>query len=142
MPRDRCRRSTIRESTAALALLVSMALVGCASDVQRARELDDAAGSWAATLSLICEQWAAEEVPSHFVDSSTSAAAKALAPERARVAAALGHDAVRAADRVLIALPQLKNAVRRGDRAGAAALTRALAAAAPATPTPPVARPQ
>jgi hypothetical protein len=129
--------------------IVTVLLAGCCgaaacgeSHDVRAAELRDAAGSWAATLRLVTEEWTRGALPSHFVQSTTSVATTELQSAARLVRFTVGDAASAPADEVLARVPLLNEAVARGDRAAAMEIVRALASAVPPKPTPPVARPR
>jgi len=129
--------------------IVTVLLAGCfgaaacgkSQDVKVA-ELHDAAGSWAATLKLVTEEWTRDALPSHFVQSTTSVAMTELQRAARRVRSTVGAAASGPADEVLARVPLLNEAVARGDQAAAMDIVRALVSAVPPKPTPPVARPR
>jgi len=153
MGRSRCRAEgyagcsapSVRFRTAIVTVLMACGLAAAAcgeSPRSAAAELREAAGSWAATLKLVIEEWARGALPAHFVESTTRIATTELQREARRVRSTSGVAASAPADEVLARVPLLNKAVVSGDRAAALDIVRALAAAVPPKPTPPVARPQ
>jgi hypothetical protein len=130
---------------AAVALLMASGVssTGCGGSAeQRARELRDTAGSWAAALRVSTDEWSRGVVPAHFVASMAAVARSELTRDAERIRSTLGAGASAPADQVLAALPALTSAVEAGNRPTAVAVAQEIAAKVPAKPTPAVARPQ
>jgi hypothetical protein len=133
----------LRLSIVTVVLAGCVGVAGCGKSPETAAaELGDAAGSWAATLKLVTEEWTRGAVPTHFVQSTASVATTELQSAARRVRSTVGAAASAPADEVLARVPLLNEAVARGDRAAATDIARALARAVPPKPTPAVARPQ
>jgi hypothetical protein len=115
-------------------VVVALAVAGCQSPAQEARDAHDRAASWAATVEIAVEQWSVDVVPRHFVESTLVAADADLEREAARIRKKVGADAAAPLDLVRTMLPEIDAAVKQGDESAALRLASGLVASAPAYP--------
>lgn len=125
--------------TTAAVLLLS----GCAQSPEKAaKEARAAASSWGATLSAAAERWSSGDISTSYFQSVVRQARTSLQQELLTARKSGGASAAAPVDAVASHLIALNDAVARGDRAAALDAAHAAASAAPADPTPPVARPR
>jgi len=118
-------------------------LSGCAQSPEKAaKEAREAAGSWAATVSAAAERWSSGDISTAYFRSVVTQASTALRQESRTARKSGGASAAAPVDAVASHVDALTDAVARGDRKAAIDAAHAAASAAPANPTPPVARPQ
>jgi len=118
-------------------------LSGCSQSPEKAaKEAREAAGSWGATLSAAAERWSGGDISTSYFKSVLTQAGTALRQASRTARKSGGASAAAPVDALASHVAALNEAVARGDRAAAIDAAHAAASAAPANPTPPVARPK
>lgn len=118
-----------------------MLLSGCSQSPEKAaKQAREGAGSWGATLSVAAERWSRGDISTSYFQSVVTQASTALRQESRTARKSGGASAAAPVDAVASHVDALNDAVARGDRAAAIVAAHAAASAAPADPTPPVAR--
>ena len=120
-----------------------MILSACSpSPDKAAKDAREAASSWGATLSAAAERWSSGDISTSYFQSVLRQARTSLQQELRTARKSGGASAAAPVDAVASYLIALNDAIARGDRAAALDAAHAAASAAPADPTPPVARPR